>query len=107
MELLQDSNRSIVQTADDVLGLVSELSPEWHDEIKRRRFCIQNLAWFEAVSTIPIGDELNQSPDNDNYNPNSLNNLHQDDYADLVNRQWTKDDFNNEREEDEDYWYNQ
>jgi len=59
MELLQDSNSKIVQTADDVLGLVSELSPEWHDEIKRRRFCIYNLAWFEAVSTIPIGDELN------------------------------------------------
>lgn len=105
MELLQDSNSKIVQTADDVLGLVSELSPEWHDEIKRRRFCIYNLAWFEAVSTIPIGDELNQSPD-DNYG-SGLNNLHYDDYADLVNRQWTKEDFTNGDKEDEDQWYNQ
>lgn len=105
MELLQDSNSKIVQTADDVLGLVSELSPEWHDEIKRRRFCIYNLAWFEAVSTIPIGDELNQSPD-DNYG-SGLNNLHYDDYADLVNRQWTKEDFTNRDKEDEDQWYNQ
>jgi len=40
MELLQDSNPQIVQSADDVLGLVSEMSPEWHEEIKRRRFTI-------------------------------------------------------------------
>lgn len=40
MELLQDSNGVIVQTADEVLKLVSELSPEWHEEIKRRRFTI-------------------------------------------------------------------
>lgn len=40
MELLQDSNAQIVQSADDVLCLVSEISPEWHEEIKRRRFTI-------------------------------------------------------------------
>jgi len=40
MELLQDSNQQIVQTADDVLSLVSQISPEWHEEIKRTRFRI-------------------------------------------------------------------
>lgn len=72
MELLQDSNQQIVQTADDVLSLVSQISPEWHEEIKRTRFRIQNITWFEAVKNVPINDELTYSPDDEELHEHSM-----------------------------------